>query len=133
MEKLGDAEGLIFQEVTRSLLAGDTLGFVAMMERSVPLTTLESEWWMRNFRHRLFIFVGALQSKEEKQEYVDRNIVWTTNRVVKFARDNVHEVDSESARFLNEIFVPFLLESIGLEMDFTAPVDSWIDRMMSDE
>ncbi|GAA5965927.1 hypothetical protein JCM3765_006491 [Sporobolomyces pararoseus] len=124
LRMVGKAEDGVSSVDTRSLLAQDPLGFLAMMSYSVPGVTYSSDCWLRKFQHRLFILIGTLKAKEDNGNYADRDIAWTATRVIKFAGDTVGEVDSESARFLHEKFVPFLLRAIGLEIDVSPPEES---------
>lgn len=129
MYKVRDAKGGVPSKEMGKLLVGDPLGFFTFVEQGAPPTTLESDWWMRSFRHRLFIFVGTLQHKDGGQGFVDRNVSWTTTQVVRFSRNTELEIDSESARFLDEVLVPFLLNALGLAMDPTVPIDTWLEKM----
>lgn len=120
LEKSRDAKGDVTRKKVWSLLELDPLGFVSMVEQTVPPEVVLSDWWLRKFRHRIFIFIGTLPTEEETGVHGNRNVTWTISQIEKFARDTVYQIDPELARFLDHNFVPYLKGIVGVKTEGAA-------------
>ncbi|GAA5950636.1 hypothetical protein JCM3765_000558 [Sporobolomyces pararoseus] len=114
LEKIQGSDNRAPAEQTQLLISDHPVAFMAFVERIVPIPILNSSWYQTSFRHRVFVVIGALAaSKGSSNGPVEEALEWSLNRVVHFSEEYKPQVDSESARFLNETFIPGFMDLIG--------------------
>ena len=100
---------------TRMYLREDPLAFMAFIEQNVTDQLLKLSWYQKDFRHRLFIFIGTVAA--------EHNLPLRTalpspafSRIFEFSKEYVPRIDPDSARFLNETFLPRLMDVLGISI-----------------
>ncbi|GAA5965869.1 hypothetical protein JCM3765_006471 [Sporobolomyces pararoseus] len=116
-------KGLPAEEIRR-YLRDDPIAFMAFIDQAVPHQISSSSWYQKSFRHRLFVFIGAMAvERRDERTRGSPAASWTIGRILDFSDEFVPQIDSESARLLNEIFVPRLLEVLGLSVRILSPLE----------